>query len=448
MLPSGSSGRPSQSSSAHSSAQILARIAVLRPVLPRPAQQDMGSPFPGPAHNLSMSAPHGHPSNRHHDSYAPYTRHGMTPQNLAHPQSYVGSSGPSNPAFSYTEQTYHRDPMQMGNLPHPSGGPAWPQQLPQRQQGNNVLDSFPSMCSCGDDCACPGCVHHSRSLPSSSAYASCRNPDHCGTCLDCTIMSLPASAIFPPDTALSIYNDSPPNDAIDDWLRHMSASKSNSSDFQHGFPVHNENGVGGSFQGWNGPSSNRAFPPYSNNNSMNRDPRGMPNYNFGSNTMIPPFPTQPQHRSSGSMSSNRSQQHVIDPRLLATNSSMGGGGSNGTAFPNVPRSRSPSSSSSQSSYYGSDTHSSSIGGRNGGFGGGRPSGRMQGMFPNPHGGRSTPQLDIRPNMMRGPSSSSSISPSPGSGSGSCSGPTSARSPFPSSNPDSEYDPSLAGLQIY
>lgn len=446
MLPSGSSsGHPSQSSAAHASSQILARIAVLRPVLPRPAQQDMGFPFPGPVHNPSMSVPHGHSSNRHHDSYAPYTRHGMTPQNLAHPQSYVASSGPPNSTFSYIQQTYHHDPMQMGNPPHPSGGRAWP---PQRQQENNVLDSFPSMCSCGDDCACPGCVHHNRStLPSSSAYASCRNPNQCGTCLDCTIMSLPASAILPPDTALSIYNDSPQNDAIDDWLRQMSASKSNSSDFQNGFPMHSDNGVGGSFEGWNSPSPNRAFPPFPNNNSMSRDPRGMPNYNFGPNTMMPPFPTQPHQRSSNSMSSSRSQQHAIDPRLLATNSSIMGGGGSNAAFLDVPRSRSPSASS-QSSHHGSDTHSSSIGDRNGGYGGGRPSGRMQGIFPNPQGVRSPPQLDIRPNMMRGPSSSASISPSPGSGSGSGSGPTSARSPFPSSNPDSEYDPSLAGLQIY
>ena len=431
MLPSSSSsGHPSQSSSANASSQILARIAVLRPVLPRPAQQSMG--FPGPVHNPSMSVPHGHPSNRHHDSYAPYTRHGMTPQNLAHPQSYVGSSGPSNSTFSYNEQTYHHDSMQMGSPPHPSGVPAWPLQLPQRQQGNNVLDSLPSMCSCGDDCACPGCVHHNRStMPSSSAYASCRNPNHCGTCLDCTIMSLPASAIFPPDTALSIYNDSPQTDAIDDWLRQMSASTSNPSDLQHGFPMHGENGVGGSFQGWNEPSPNRTFPPFSNNNPMNRDPRGMSNYNLGSNTMMSPFPTQPQQHSSNAMSINRSRQHVIDPRLLPTNPNMMGG--TNAAFLDVPRSRSPSSSS-QSSHHGSDTHSNSINGKNGCFGGGRPNGRMQGMFPNPQGVRSAPQLDIRPNIMRGPSSSASISPSPGSGSG--------------SSMESEYDPSLSGLQIY
>ncbi|KIM38808.1 hypothetical protein M413DRAFT_29756 [Hebeloma cylindrosporum] len=445
MLPSGSSsGGQSQSSSAHASSQILARIAVLRPVLPRPAQQDMGFPFPGPVHNPSMSVPHGHTNNRHHDSYAPYTRHGMTPQNLGHPQSYVASSGPSNPTFSYTEQAYHHDPMQLGNPTHPSGGPAWTPQLPQRQQGNG-LDSFPSMCSCGDNCACPGCVHHNRStLPSSSAYASCHNPNQCGTCLDCTIMSLPASAILPPDTALSIYNDSSQNDAIDDWLRQLSASKSNSSDFQHGFPVNSQTAGGGSFQGWNGdPSPNRAFPPFSNNSSINRDPRGMPNYNFGANAMMPPFPAHPQHRSSNDMSSNRSQHQVVDPRLLPTNTGMmGGGGGGSSAFLNLPRSRTPSASS-QSSHHGSDTRNSSIGGRNSGGGGGRPSGRMQGMFPN-QGVRSVPPLDIHPNMMRGPNSSASISPSPASSSG----PTPARSPYASSDPEAEYDPSLAGLQIY
>jgi hypothetical protein len=426
------SGPSSSQTPSRTSSQILARIAELRPVLPRP----------GPVHNPSTGLAHEHVS-RHHDN-KPYKHaaYGMTHQHIVHPPSYP-SPGPSNPPFSYNEQTYN-DQMQMGQTP------AWP------QTGENAGfdNSFPSMCGCGDDCSCPGCTQHNRAMviPSSSAYASCTNPGACATCLDCTIMSLPASAILPPDTALSIYDSQIQNDAIDEWLRQTSASISSHAPspppFQQSIPLH-----GSQFQqqspGWN----NRDGFPFSDQqtNTGREPPRGAPasSFNYGSSSVqsMMPFgpsstdrgsvvPNQPSrgHRSQASITNLDSQ---IDPRLFPS-----GGMMNDSQYLNLPdqsRSRSPSTSS-QSSHQGSESHGTEP------IPPYRPSGRMQGMFTNTQGVRSAPQLNIRPNMHRGPNSASSasISPSPGSGS------SARRPPYASSNPESrssDYDPSFAGLQI-
>ncbi|CAA7269880.1 unnamed protein product [Cyclocybe aegerita] len=175
-----------------SSSQILARIAELRPVLPRPS---------GPVHSPSTGTSHGH-GGRHHDAaFNPYERaYGMTHQHPVHPQSYAGTS---NPASSYNAQSFAEP---------------WTQNVALDDAG------FPSLCGCGDDCNCPGCMHHNRStaVPLATAYASCTNPGGCSACLDCTIMSLPPSAFLPPNTALSIYDSQ--NDSIDEWLRQLSST--------------------------------------------------------------------------------------------------------------------------------------------------------------------------------------------------------------------------------
>ena len=79
--------------------------------------------------------------------------------------------------------------------------------------------SFPSTCECGDSCTCPGCRQHNGAAPSPSAFSSCTNPGICNTCLDSTILSLPASL---PDTSLSIF-DAYPAESIDEWIRQVSS---------------------------------------------------------------------------------------------------------------------------------------------------------------------------------------------------------------------------------
>lgn len=80
---------------------------------------------------------------------------------------------------------------------------------------------FPSSCSCGDSCRCPGCSQHSNApISPSGAYAACSNPASCSFCLDCTILSLPSSAA-------SLSGD-PSSDSqtreFEEWLRQISAS--------------------------------------------------------------------------------------------------------------------------------------------------------------------------------------------------------------------------------
>ena len=251
---------------------------------------------------------------------------------------------------------------------------------------------FPSLCGCGDDCNCPGCLHHNRtmSIPPSSAYASCTKPGACGTCLDCTIMSLPDSALPLDDTALSI--PSAQNEPITEWLRQIS-SDAPSSQQSFSFPTDD-------FQQWSQP-----------NMGQNPSTFMAPDFNYATSTIpnLTPFPTSTQrgsfttdanlgHRSRSSMSN-------VDPRLVPM--------SDGSRFPNLSdpsRSRS-ASTSSQSSHQGSEGHGSSGHPLNYG-----PNGRQQGMYIKSQGVHSSSQL--HPLVIRGPASTSSSSLSPSNGSAS------------------------------
>lgn len=401
-------------------------------------------------HDPSMVAPHGYPSSRYHGNNTPYGRvQGMAAHSNAHPQSYLPPPGPSNP-FSY-DQAY--------NAPFPTMS-GWGSGLENDGSIDNL--GLPSSCGCGDDCTCPGCIHHSRvaAIPSSSAYASCSNPNFCGTCMDCTIMSLPSSAIMPPDTALSIYDSS---EAIDDWLREM--SESNPSSLQQGFSDFNQQ------QTW--PTRGYTFPDNSAPNSFSGYSGGGPVMGYDSadpRAKRSDYPTHQRHRSSMSDDLN------IDPRLLPPGGGLLGGS---RAFLDVPgsdssRSRSPSTSSQSSQSQGHhgllDGALKQLGGGGGGSGVApyRPSGRVQGMFDagGPSGMRGAPQLNVSmnnmrpgPGLARGPSSgspsSNSLSPSPGSansggGSGRGAPPYggSPSSAHPSNSGGDAAGPSLAGLHIY
>ena len=424
------------SSPSRTSSQILARIAELRPVLPRPTQV-------GPIHNPSTGLPHGH-SSRHHDS-KPYqhTPHGVTHPPVPPPSSFL-PSGASNSTYTFNDQETYVNQMQVMG-----GSTDW---APSEGTFGFDINTFPSPCGCGDSCNCPGCLHHNRatSTPSSSAYASCHNPESCSTCLDCTILSLPSSAVLPPDTALSIYDAQMQNDVIDDWLRQMSStlpSDNSSTQIQQsyqGLPYHQHAPTGWSDQ------SNYTFSEQQNSSTQmsafNFGPSsGQSMMSYNSSNSSPGYsnpPGRPGHRVQGSISNLGPQ---IDARLLAQGGSMNNNNQQQYArFVDQARSRSPSTSS-QSSYHGSD-HQGGGGASHPPY---RPSGRMQGMVTQTQGLRSMPHLDIRPNMQRGPSSgsSASISPSPGSSGAS----SSTRGPYASSNPEtrqSEYDPSLAGLRLY
>jgi hypothetical protein len=412
------------SNTTRTSSQILARIAELRPVLPRPSNDGFNQG--GPVHLPSTGTSHGHASRHPGHVFQPYERaYGMTHQHPVHPQSYIAPE-PSNPTFAFNNQ--HFTGQMMGV---PTNNPWTP------RQETIGLDSsvFPSLCGCGDDCTCPGCLYHNRStaITPSSAYSSCSKPGACGTCLDCTILSLPASAIPPPDTALSIYDSQP--DAIDEWLRQMSSSVSSPSQSFQSFPPGGAQFQQPLPQSW----GSRSFPYANQQSNLAQNPRIQAPFGYGrspppsmgfatSGERSSDYPPQHQQQTPRSSMSSMDGRLVIDPRLLPPN--------NMASYFSQPRSRSPSSSS-QSSHQSSQDNQGS-----GNVPVYRPSGRVQGAFHNVRA--STPQLNIRPLINRGPNSASS-STSPSSGSTS-----STRPPYSGNSGDDSqsYNPSMAGLHIY
>jgi hypothetical protein len=372
-----------------SNAAIMKRIAELRPVLPRPAH-DMASS--GPVHVPSSGNIH-YPQRHHRTGQAPYElAYGMTHQHPLHHQSYVASHH-SNPTYSSNDQSYVEQMQMMG-----MNGESW-----NTNSGTIRFDNppFPSLCGCGDDCSCPGCLHHNRamSIPPSSAYGSCTKPGACGTCLDCTIMSLPDSALPLDDTALSI--PSAQNEPVAEWLRQISSSEfSDAPSIQQNFSFPTDD-----FQQWSQPPS------------MGQNPSTFmaPDFNYGTSP-IPTLTTFPTNTQRGSLATDanlghrsRSSMSNIDPRLVPM--------SDGPSFPNLSdpsRSRS-ASTSSQSSHQGSEGHGSGLPLNYG------PNGRQQGMYLKSQGVRSSSHL--HPLVTRGPGSTSSSSLSPSNGS------TSSLAPF-------------------
>ncbi|EIW79833.1 copper-fist-domain-containing protein, partial [Coniophora puteana RWD-64-598 SS2] len=172
------------------SSHVQARIAELRPVMPRPPRQTSG-----PLHNPSAGTPHGYGGRNHAHDFSPYGR--------AYEQSF--SETPSNPAPSSAQVPFppNVDPQLFTNASD---------QLPPQI-------AFPSACTCGDGCQCPGCTQHSKSpAPSGAAFSSCCNPITCSFCLDCTIFSMPPEALLEPSQTRE----------IDTWLQQLPLSSPNS----------------------------------------------------------------------------------------------------------------------------------------------------------------------------------------------------------------------------
>lgn len=183
-------------------AQILARIAELRPVLPRPIEFPPHSPLqPG-----QLAA------GRHHENtlYSPYERaYEMSHHQALHPH--------SSPQANFNGQS----------LPSPT---------------HNETSFYPSACGCGDGCQCPGCTYHNNTIVSAeSAFSTCANPGHCLTCLDCTIVSLQhdgSGGMSALDTALSIpqSNGGQSSESVDEWLRQLASHDASYGEFSTAGP--------------------------------------------------------------------------------------------------------------------------------------------------------------------------------------------------------------------
>ena len=320
------------------SSQILARIAELRPVLPRPSQDggfNNNHHGGGPVHLPSTGISHAHASRHHPENvFNPYERpYGMThQQQQQHPgdftQSYLvpggGGGPPSNPTFGFNDQSYNGQMMASSNNNNP-----WSSH--QEDSNNNNFSTS---------------LSHSNIPP-------------------------------PPDTALSIYDSQP--DAIDDWLSQMLSSSTTSSEPFSNYPSSNNGGSSAHFnnqppQSWGGGGSTSRSFSYSDQQSNPRVQSQSPPFSYGRS---PP----PPH--------NMGRPSVIDPRLLP-----GGGGNMTTtaaSYFGPPRSRSPSSSSSQSSHQSSQDNNVNVV-----VPIYRPSERVQGIYSSGRGGTggSPPQQQV------------------------------------------------------
>lgn len=190
------------------SSHVIARIAELRPVLPRPAR----TLSEGPIHDPSLGTPHGH-NFRHHSHDNMF----FSPYNRAYEQTHI-------PDFAH-----ERKPTMA------AGDGRMLASLASIQQDamtgiSSAVESWqsigggpPSSCACGDSCSCPGCSQHNgAAISPGGAYASCTNPTSCTFCLDCTILSFSANTAQPSlDT-----NSDPQSRELEEWLRQISGSAS------------------------------------------------------------------------------------------------------------------------------------------------------------------------------------------------------------------------------
>lgn len=222
--------------------------------------------------------------------------------------------------------------------------------------GQEPFFPIPSACGCGDNCRCPGCKYHNSTIiAGESAFSTCAHPDRCSTCLDCTILSLQNMLPIPLDTALSIPQSSVPGndiDSVDEWLRQMQGSGVDT--FSNDYSQQTQGSSTSSM--WPGPMTNDMIPRLE--------------FDFDN----------PARQRSSSLS----QELFYDPGAYTRSRSV-----STSSQSSVHDGRSPVPGSLQVPY--------------------RPNGRMQGLFGNAMGSRSTPQLDL--SMYR--TSRMSVSPVPG-----------------------------------
>lgn len=188
--------------------QILARIAESRQVLPGPSNL-----YVNLAHDPSSDTPHNHAMR--HNVFSPYS-HGY---DMSYDWDHV-HGGDLAPEQHMAQTT----PENISN-PTPSsalGDSSIPYLTIDSESWFSAGQSFPSTCQCGDGCTCPGCIKHSdddTTLSSISAFSGCANSGTCSHCLDCTILSLPASVL--PDAPLSVL-DANQAQSIDEWIQQLS----------------------------------------------------------------------------------------------------------------------------------------------------------------------------------------------------------------------------------
>lgn len=199
-------------------AHIRARIAGLRPVLPRPPQQ--GVTAEGASHDL----PHAHP-NRYHG----HDEHHFSPYGRAYDQNHPRSE-PRRSVTDLEESHFVPVPVPVeSSVQQDFATPSPPP--PDWMLDNNLGEPFevsniPSFCSCGDSCGCPNCrLHKDTNGMSTSGFATCQNPTSCGMCLECAVLSVPP--VSDNSGGEQLFDTRMPG--IDEWLEQLVPSANEAS---------------------------------------------------------------------------------------------------------------------------------------------------------------------------------------------------------------------------
>ncbi|KAJ3855952.1 hypothetical protein EV368DRAFT_33572, partial [Lentinula lateritia] len=202
---------PSESQTApkaQTSSNVSNRLADFRALLPKPAHDPSSSTAPSTVGRY-------HP----HELYSPYGRAHVTPLPDAFdhvdPPPYPPRTLPSTHDARFIQAV------------HPEFDAADIEAWNSFQLTGAAIAG--SLCGCGDECACPGCIVHKLNDNRPHLNASkCGQPDACRDCLDCAAsFSYQSTRNIPPNTALSIYDNTyalPGKGSIDDWIRQMQNS--------------------------------------------------------------------------------------------------------------------------------------------------------------------------------------------------------------------------------
>ncbi|KAJ3790995.1 hypothetical protein GGU10DRAFT_257449, partial [Lentinula aff. detonsa] len=205
-LPASTSSPSPESSTpakVENTSSVQNRLADLRTLLPKPA------------HDPSASAA-VHPVGRFHphELYSPYGR----AHDQVHPNHSIRHTSKSPPTDKPSSALPVTHPFNMQ-----PDIEAW-----KSFQMTGFASIAGSLCGCGDECACPGCIVHKPNISRTVDASKCGQPDGCRDCMDCSAsFSYQSSQGLPPNTALSIYSNPfslSRGSSIDDWIQQMQSS--------------------------------------------------------------------------------------------------------------------------------------------------------------------------------------------------------------------------------
>ncbi|KAJ3800715.1 copper fist DNA binding domain-containing protein [Lentinula aff. detonsa] len=207
---------------------------------------DLRTLLPKPAHDPSASAA-VHPVGRFHphELYSPYGR----AHDQVHPNHSIRHTSKSPPTDKPSSALPVTHPFNMQRSFYPVDRSAYSSGAPLAGDALQVIypefdaadteawKSFQmtgfasiagSLCGCGDECACPGCIVHKPNISRTVDASKCGQPDGCRDCMDCSAsFSYQSSQGLPPNTALSIYSNPfslSGGSSIDDWIQQMQSS--------------------------------------------------------------------------------------------------------------------------------------------------------------------------------------------------------------------------------